>query len=714
MSGVEAGGGGAEPARLVFKILSGPQIGAELRLDPGTYLLGSGPEDDLHISDVSVAAGHARIRWSDGRIEVMAGAGSLHSARGVEVRPGEGEWRELEALDVVVVGTTRFALGPVTANWTSLGETAGLDGRPSARAASAGAKGPRWRWPVVAAAAFAIGAAASAVLLRDALGPAALQARDASRDLAIVREALDAYDFGRAIATRQEADGAVIAAGYVELPAERRALVDAVGRTGVPARLRVWVRETIRADLAALIQAERQPLSFTLSRNGEAALSGVLLDASALERFVALARDTVPGLSSVRSEGVHTARSLLPKVEDLARQSRIGRTVLFRLDGTALIEATGFVTTEQVDGWTGFLQAYATRFAPLIPLRSYVSAQPAPGEPAGSGSRAVGERALDAERLIKGGYRADDILPPAGSGQPAIVLGRLPGSPSPPPADPAPATAQPAQPAARTVRQIWPAAASPPTPAQDGAPAAGGGTVRPIAPAATSPAAPAQGNSPAAASSLTAGSSPGSFEGLAEAALRQQLADPVANPQMARRLRSVAAPLLARAREDAPREPCWPGARITADEAARIALHLDLLSVSRVLSTGQFTATDQGLLAEAALSPVRLGRCLASPASRDAAPDSERSVYVAEALSTAAIAEHVLRDFARTRFPVTGVGLAGAPFLFGPDGQRWRLGNRVSADLRIAAIGELGVLLQGDGGWQVMLYDASLEWKLEL
>src|SRR5690606_17981265 len=101
--------------------------------------------------------------------------------------------------------------------------------------------------------------------------------------------------------------------------------------------------------------------------------TGVILDPDRASRLVATIEEQIPGLASVESR-IRTTTTLLADVEALADRAQIKPLVLLRIDGQ-LLEATGALPTEKIDAWAGFLQAYATQFAPVIALRSFVQLQ---------------------------------------------------------------------------------------------------------------------------------------------------------------------------------------------------------------------------------------------------------------------------------------------------------------------------------------------------
>lgn len=416
----------------IFKILSGLQAGSEVKLLPGEYVLGTDRQDDLQLIDVSISPHHAKLRISSGRIALAGLAGALRTASGLSIDPN-GPFQDIEPLDVITAGTTRFALGYSTSQWsTVIEDVSGAGAVADHRSAEIG-----WvdRLRLLAIPIVALGLVV-AFLVWLAVGagmvPFGVQMQGDREDVAVTRAALDRFPFGRSVVIHQEADGTIYVTGYVDTPVERRALQAAVEKTGIPARIRLWVRQTIRSEVQSLIAAEKVPVVFQFSDAGVLTLDGVILNETRAARFVDLVKERVLGLSRVDSR-IRTATSLLSEIERLADTAQIRSFVLLRI-ANDLVEVTGAIPAEKVDAFVGFLQSYARRFARDIPLRSFVQLQGATtsgvdrsilvgGIPSGADIR------LDPEKMAEGIYETKDILPGGTEdGRRATQQGVAPGS----------------------------------------------------------------------------------------------------------------------------------------------------------------------------------------------------------------------------------------------------------------------------------------------
>jgi len=94
--------------RFVLKVLSGPNQGAELGLEPGTtYSIGSGSDNDIVLNDLSVSRKHSRLEITDDGISVE----DLNSRNGtlVQGRPIEGV-EAVEPFALIQLGTSTITV----------------------------------------------------------------------------------------------------------------------------------------------------------------------------------------------------------------------------------------------------------------------------------------------------------------------------------------------------------------------------------------------------------------------------------------------------------------------------------------------------------------------------------------------------------------------------------------------------------------------------
>lgn len=670
----------------VLKVLSGLQQGAEVRLQPGSYSIGNGEEDDIQLVDVSLRPGHLRLRLADGRIELAGESGAAVSRGGVELSVN-GEFRELSPLDVITAGTTRFALGRPEAQWATVDALDTASGSPAEQSVPAPAS--TFSRPLV------IGLAALCLVLLIALSAsmaarapaltAEVDPRPQAERLASVFEDLP---FAQALAIRTEADGRIYVSGYVKTQAERRAVLDAIAKNAPGAYPRLQVLETLQADIKGWLDAGRVALDYRLASDGVLSLSGILLDPKRADDVVVRIREEIPGLSAVKAD-IRTARDFLGEIAALARKVQIGPQVLFRLDGT-LIEASGAVPLEKQDAWAGFLAAYSSRYADKIGLRSFVTLQDVvadnttlqpvelgPGKPPLSGADGTARnpdltaRTLFARPKTEGeGTSAPSAL--AYQASMPVGLGNL-SSPGP-----IAAPVEKSQLQAQETAQASPASDT----------RKGGQPAPDLA---------------AAARDLLADGAP-VMDRLAEA--RQ------ARPEQ---LAADLGLLLAQRPTDADGAvACRPNGQVKQQELAAVLVWLDLLSLPEGPDFGRFTRSQQGKLIEAALDPRAMRACLEALRGRlpAAASESFRSIYLEETENNPGFVRYVLKTLPGLPLQVTGSSTADKRYVYTASGERWTEGGSPDAASRIAVIGELGIAALNQSGYFVKYYDDMINFEI--
>ncbi|WAJ30489.1 FHA domain-containing protein [Antarcticirhabdus aurantiaca] len=745
----------------ILKILSGVQAGVDVPLADGTYLVGQGDDDDIQIFDISLKPGHLRLTLGGGKIVLAAASGSVRTRNGITLSPGD-EGQEIEQLDIVSAGTTRFALGAPTANWASVtdvetGAAAGPAKSPAPPEGAGLARRRAWQvaLPVLAVLVLLGGGAALLPILNAQRAVSSEQMAD--DDLARVRTAVGSFDFGRRLRVEQEVDGAIFVTGYVETPVERRAIQGAVRETDVPARVRLPVLGLIRSEVENLIKAEGAQVRFALDDDGALTLSGLVRDPARAEALVGTIRERIDGLSGVTSE-IRTAPMILADVRALADRSQIAPYVIFRLDGTDLLEVSGIVPTDRIDAWVGFLQAYATQFAETMPLRSLVQLQrpdgtvgrpgetPQTGLFLGAGTTSNGDQPVDVERLRTGRFDMADIF--AGETEP----------PAPAASEPAPAAPEDER---QAVRQLIAAGGSSAATLPEPTPREPSGDTRPASdPAGTAlreepagrpaeitasapgaqdpPASNGQGSSPSITRDplvADVGASPRDSEppindlarDLVERWEEDRLPGSAAGRSLAEGLQALQnwglgvfgaetrpvaeryQPLLAGplGQPDA-LQACWPGSRLERRSVLGALFWLDLLSVSRELTMVDLPASEQSLVLEAALNPRGTGQCADAAAGRPF-----QSVYLVEASRNDRFVDFITRDLAPFPIEVAGVSLLGDRFVQTRTGEKMRQGAARDRTSRLALVGELGLAFEQSTGYSTHLFGNDLNWRVQ-
>lgn len=670
----------------VLKVLSGLQQGAEVRLQPGSYSIGNGEDDDIQLVDVSLRPGHLRLRLADGRIELAGESGAAVSRGGVEL-PVNGEFRELTPLDVITAGTTRFALGRPEAQWASVDA---LDQPSAAPADKPDPAAPtRFSRPLV------IGLTALCLVLVVALSaslsartqalPADVDVRPQAERLAA---AFAALPFAQALTIRTEADGRAYVSGYVKTQAERRAVLEAIAKSAPGAYPRLQVLETLESDIGGWLDAGHYPLDHRLSPDGVLTLSGIVLDPKKAADLVVRIREEIPGLSGVKAD-IRTAKDFLADIAALARKVAIGPQVLFRLDGT-LIEASGAVPLEKQDAWAGFLAAYSSRYADKIGLRSFVTLQDVvadtttlqpvelgPGKPPFAGKDgAVVNPEFEARTLFAQPKREGEAMT-----TPSASL-----TETPLPVALATVTGRGAAIAPVEKNQV-----STPVPPASSA------TAKPLA---MEPSAP---DLTAAARMLVSDRAPA----LARLAAARQ-AEP---EELAADLDLLLAQHAANAGDQA---PCRLRGQVKRKELAAVLVWLDLLSLPDGPDFNRFSRPEQAKLIEAALDPGAMRACLKALRARtpSTAENGIQSIYLQETENNPRFARYVLKSLPALPLQITGSSTADQRYIYTASGQRWTEGGAPDAANRIAVIGELGIATLNQSGYNIKYYDDMINFEI--
>ncbi len=316
-------------ARVILKILSGVQSGAEVSLNPGEYTIGSGDADDIQLIDVSLKPGQAKLRVSAGKIEMAGGTGGLAIGEDIKLPP-DSEWQQVEPLDVITVGMIRLVLGPPNANWTTLLEESAPAIAPTKDSPKKGFPyfGESMSLPLNLAGKFSPLAIPAVILLAVMSAGVAYFAFGGRQDatphlsqsevLTAARRALDQFPFGTQITLKREVDGTIYATGYVKDGFERRALVSAVEKIGAQVYFRLGVLDSIKNEIDGFIKSEKKPVVYTLSPKGDLGLEGVILNDQDAQKFVEKIKSAVVGLHRVELTDSHGAVSVERDAEAFA------------------------------------------------------------------------------------------------------------------------------------------------------------------------------------------------------------------------------------------------------------------------------------------------------------------------------------------------------------------------------------------------------------
>lgn len=725
----------------ILKILSGAQSGVEVALSPGEYTLGSGPDDDIHLVDLSLKPSHTRIRVSPGKIELAGGGGSVKTANGLEIDAGDSDWREVEPLDVISTGMVRFALGPPTAQWTSLADTGAIGSggdtgtEPARKRRKRKKTETSSRWRQLALPAIGLFLLAGFVVWYSTTrqsGNMDFVGKAKATGIQAVRSALDKFDFGQQIEVREEVDGTIIATGYVRELVQRRAIVKAIDDSGVPVRIRVWVLGIIENDVASLVKEQKIDIDHQLDRSGNLTLSGVVLDKDKVDAFERLVNDQVLGLESVKNE-IKTAESLLEEIVALAKLSQIESTITFRQQDY-VVEAFGAMLAENVDRWVGFLQTYSTKYAQHMPLRSFVQLLNEdgsvttidPGAQRKGPAIVVGaaasddDKVLNVDKLRRGRYDLGDVFVGAPKKEPETAA-NAGGSSS-----------------EQSVTQIGGASGGATVSlasmleAADkrGGPSAGDKTISDTEKATGSeivkPGAATQSEdkpdinlSDAASKAIeswreNASSGTNSTLGAAVGNLANQWANSIHGESEDWKVKKVMNDFLPLLQEELlGSDICWENSALTVSNLAPVLFWLDIVAMTEAVSLANFDPANQRLILEAAFNPRKTSECVRDARRLQGYSLEAVSQYLKQSRRNKALARVVARGLNEYDLDVSGINLSGPRYLQLSAGKKIPEGSSPTVSSNILHIGELGIVVRQVDGLAVKLYNDELSWLIE-
>ena len=739
--------------RLILKILNGIQSGVEVSLSSGEYALGSGAEDDIQLIDVSLKPSHLRLRIDPGKIEIRAQAGSFQTVSGLHGGNGADDWSEVQPLEVITAGTTRFALGLPTAQWatvtyddqiTTNAPAAGSKAGPSRAAASSAAALSKARplaLPLIAVS--VIVAVAGWLLLSDSsrkAGPAK------GNELELTRNTIGQFPFAKAVTLRQDVDGTIYANGFVESLVERRAITEAIEKTGIPVRVRLQVLQVMRSELDSLIAAEKVKVTYTLPDTGVAVLDGTILNSGIADRFISRVKESIVGLNQVDIR-IKTAKTLLDDIEKLARTTHIDQAVIFRLDKD-VVEANGIIQPNKIDAWVGFLQAYARRYSRDISLRSFVQLQYDPNTPIAQRlTSSTGQPIIFGPDTKPEEFNVGDLF--AGL---ADKDGAKPNSQSVPLA----VLQQPGRGASGTsAREIQAPIKGLLNSSKDpGANAEGlsanDGQAKVPQQKTDSESKLDPGSALARALGLASGTAPSGTSSAASAAFKalvgEQDLGSLAESIMHKWLRGEGdkfgdaldtltsevlglgrlgekvtdinrrqfaqqyLPLLARKTSDRPeaQEACRPGSRLKAGSLPATLFWLDMLSTTDALNLTEFDTKTQGEILEAALDPMLVRKCLMRD--KESTKLLQTSIYLTEASRNPDFVQYVTRAVPLYDMRITGASLSDLRYVQTQEGEKFREGMSPDKTSRIDVVGELGTAVQMSNGFSRVIYGPGINW----
>jgi|GEM_PF-2784868 len=343
------------PEHRALRVLTGPHRGAEMEMSVGEYLVGSGDECDILLTDPGVAPRHLKLEVREDGCFVTP----LEEAVHIDGRLVDAAGSPLELRQVVSAGTTHFGLaiqgeewsdyvlplleqGPKPVAEASLDEDEGPSPEPLAgrtegpaekrRAPPKKAKRRSWAW-----------AAIPAVLLVVLLAWGGSQVHRKRRD---ARPRLDRTlqaekilsELGMdSLSARTLPGGKLVLEGYLESDREKALLAGRLEEEGLRVPLRVWTEEQLLRLARQVVKAYEADLTLDMTAPGVLRLQGVVEDHTLLSRLLSNLASDVPGIAHVETD-VLTAEALVTQARQVIREKGLDLQVSNSVPGRLVLE----------------------------------------------------------------------------------------------------------------------------------------------------------------------------------------------------------------------------------------------------------------------------------------------------------------------------------------------------------------------------------------
>ncbi|MCL3883323.1 FHA domain-containing protein [Marivita sp. GX14005] len=158
---------------------------------------------------------------------------------------------------------------------------------------------------------------------------------------------------------------------------------------------------------------------------------------------------------------------------------------------------------------------------------------------------------------------------------------------------------------------------------------------------------------------------------------------------------------------------CWPGAPITPPQIPTVLFWLDYFSVDASTDLSQLDGPNQRILLEAALSPKRLRACLKRLDRPLADTLLRESIFLRETAVNDRFGGFLLRGIPQVDLDLVGIDFTGTRYIELRDGRLLRPGSAPDLESRIAAIGDLGVVLRVPGRYAARLFGPEIGWQID-
>tara|TARA_B100001248_G_scaffold262503_1_gene258913 strand:+ start:13405 stop:14802 length:1398 start_codon:yes stop_codon:yes gene_type:complete len=380
---------------LLLKILSGPHQGAEIALNEGDIIIGSNPDCDIILSDVTVAEQQLKLAVSaEGQISISPlSENTFLDGQAIEEQE---EPLAIEAFQYITLGTTHLVIGPSDEAWPPLTppEIQSLEREvPSAETQDEAAEANQEPEAVTEVRNFfkrqlalrkepkdwvrpAIGALASVVLiLAIVFWPRASktwEVTDTQLQLLqnYVQESLDEMDLvADPIVLIQR--GQVVVSGHVKTDKDRALVRDTLQHISPNVATIIWSEEGLVRACEDILAILNLPLNVHARGLGVVQIEGYYPDPSAWERARQHLLTDIPGLDDIE-DAVITANQVGELSLLMLKKNDLQDVVTVSAAPNALV-AQGIIDSHMIKRWELVKTDLDELFGAFVPLVDWVT-----------------------------------------------------------------------------------------------------------------------------------------------------------------------------------------------------------------------------------------------------------------------------------------------------------------------------------------------------
>ena len=360
-------------SNLQLKMLSGPHVGAEVGLKPGTYNIGQGDHCDLIFHDCSIADRHAVLQVSENGAIVKPLNGEVL----LNNRPIHQGGAEITPTQIITIGNSHICVGPKGTAWPKIKvsivnaptpfrftQLTDLLHRCSVEKITGNFNMPELKPKkklvvplVLVVSIFAIGHAFSS-------SPEKLSDESS---LQIQRLNFDLKTLGLPnIDVKQDGDHFKVE-GYVDTTKQKLDLGNLLnGLTGSVTQ-RVRVNDQLAISVESVLTAlDLQHIKPLVSGRGDITVSGYTQDRKAWDQARTIIHNDIAGVGSINDDALETKSKRLTVLDDLLKEKNLDKKIVISNFDTDNIAASGDVSQEEINIWNRIKQEYNERYPAVV------------------------------------------------------------------------------------------------------------------------------------------------------------------------------------------------------------------------------------------------------------------------------------------------------------------------------------------------------------